>query len=307
MIIYDEANANTLDADDARKMENFGENFGVMRDSIVLAIEKRHIIQQADTVIYDMRWLKKMNYQLVITGAGFGQSNLVGELTDTYTGISTPVNPEGNTVINFTVNNAPASAAVNRFRIILYQPSVLPLQFISATAAPSGKKVKLEWTVGQQANVQQYAIEKSADGQSFEQVDAQPAQNCSSPACVYAWTDANAWAGYNYYRIKAVDYNGRTQYSTVVKAKMENTGGTQFSSFINGSVIYCALHTAEKANYSFRLHHINGQLLLKKDFYHSGNRTNYQFAIPQQLPAGMYQVTISSQGKTGSTQKILLR
>jgi len=47
---YDTSFSNNIDALDARKMSNPGENIGMMRGTGVFAIERRHTIQNADTI-----------------------------------------------------------------------------------------------------------------------------------------------------------------------------------------------------------------------------------------------------------------
>ena len=112
-------------------------------------------------------------------------------------------------IVTFTNVSLPNNAV---FTFIVKDAILLPLNFLSFTAQlGANQQVNLEWQTSDETNVSHFVIERSTDGSSFTpigQVNFGPANN-------YAFTDNNAVAGKNYYRIESVDNDGYTQYSSV--------------------------------------------------------------------------------------------
>jgi hypothetical protein len=112
-------------------------------------------------------------------------------------------------IVTFTNVSLPNNAV---FTFIVNDAILLPLNFLSFTAQPgANQQVNLEWQTSDETNVSHFVIEHSTDGSSFTPIGQMNAGSASS----YAFTDNNAVAGNNYYRIESVDNNGYTQYSTV--------------------------------------------------------------------------------------------
>ena len=65
MILFDDFYSNAVDGYDARKMTNFGENFGITKNNVLLAIEKRQIIRTDDSITYEMTGLKNIQYKIL--------------------------------------------------------------------------------------------------------------------------------------------------------------------------------------------------------------------------------------------------
>ena len=114
-------------------------------------------------------------------------------------------------IVTFTNVSLPNSAV---FTFIVKDAILLPLNFLSFTARlDANQQVNLEWQTSDETNVSHFAIERSTDGSSFTPIG----QVNFGLANSYAFTDNNAVAGNNYYRIESIDNDGYTQYSTVVE------------------------------------------------------------------------------------------
>ena len=72
-VVFDEDFSNNTDGDDATKMLNSGENFGVKRNNKSLAIEARQPVSRPDTIFYDLHNLKQQDYRLVFTPKNISQ------------------------------------------------------------------------------------------------------------------------------------------------------------------------------------------------------------------------------------------
>src|SRR5664279_1839868 len=82
---YDASYSNAVDGMDARKMSNFSENIGMLRGTSTLVIERRHTIDNADTIFYKMWNIRhEETYQLEFIASNLDHPGLLGYLEDSY-------------------------------------------------------------------------------------------------------------------------------------------------------------------------------------------------------------------------------
>jgi Secretion system C-terminal sorting domain len=95
-------------------------------------------------------------------------------------------------------------------------PAPLPvtISYFSASGATGG--IKLTWLVASELNVNRYEVERSANGKTFTKIGQVSASGLST----YTYLDAAYQTGSNYYRLKAVDNDGKYKYSVVVLFKV---------------------------------------------------------------------------------------
>lgn len=91
----------------------------------------------------------------------------------------------------------------------------LPVTFMGVVANRTNNEVDLKWEVGTEVNVKEYEVERSMNGGSFTTVG----QVSAAGKNLYAYTDVINEKSTFYYRLKSVDYDGRTKYSGIVKVK----------------------------------------------------------------------------------------
>ena len=116
--------------------------------------------------------------------------------------------------------NIPGSYAADRFRIVFTPALVLPVTFTSIKAYQQNNTINVEWKVDNENNIKQYEVEQSADGNLFTLLSVVAATVNGGHQASYLVTDTHPVTGYNYYRVKSVDDNGKTAYSSVVKVLM---------------------------------------------------------------------------------------
>lgn len=108
---------------------------------------------------------------------------------------------------------------------------ILPLHWVSFDITPREHSAKLKWVTTQEQGVSYFEIEKSLDGKQFSPVIQVSAQNNKAGNGIYEFTDALADNDNKcYYRIRSVNDNGSSAYST-----------TQFVLF-NTTAINCQLN-----------------------------------------------------------------
>ena len=102
----------------------------------------------------------------------------------------------------------------------------LPVNFIGLVATRNNNLVSLRWDVSEEINVQQYEVERSANGSSFNTVGVVPSKGKS----IYSFTDANAGTGNIFYRVKSKDIDGKFKYSGII---LLHGSGNSYSNTLN--------------------------------------------------------------------------
>ena len=212
--------SNDIDSMDTRKIYNSAENLAIISNNEKLVIERRQELSATDTINYQITNVTNQKYRLVFTASGVENSAVNGFILDSYTKIATPLNSDGDTQLDFTVSSDAASKVANRFKVIFRPLQTTPVTIASVKASVQNDKVSIDWNVENQSSMKQYEVERSVDGKNFTQIAEVAANNNSSAS--YNWLDENAAQGNNYYRIRSVDVNGKTEYSSIVKAQISN-------------------------------------------------------------------------------------
>jgi hypothetical protein len=117
---YHDNNANTVDKEDARKLNGSAETVAFIREGNTLAIERRKTIASNDTSFVYLAQMKKQSYRFEISAQNMGNTNMIAVLKDNYAAANNnmPLDLQGTTTVDFSINNDPASFAANRFSIV---------------------------------------------------------------------------------------------------------------------------------------------------------------------------------------------
>ena len=94
-----------------------------------------------------------------VASLGGETTGLLGKLLDKYLSSETPVNLDGITRVDFTVNSDPASSTADRFKLVFYSTGLLPVTFTSIKAYEQNSNVMVEWKVSDQLNIAKYEVE----------------------------------------------------------------------------------------------------------------------------------------------------
>ena len=163
--------------------------------------------------------------------------------------------------------------------------------WLKAGAQLLGKQVLISWTIGNETNISNYAVEHSTDGLSFTRVVAWVNAGAGAAAeKMYEARDRLPEKGINYYRIRQTANDGSISYSVLLQVKI--TDAPDFilwpSPASNQVYVQHRQHVERLECYS-----ANGQLL------YNAKPGNERHTIPvQHWPAGIYQVKITTAGGT---------
>lgn len=108
------------------------------------------------------------------------------------------------------------------FTVAINSTTPLPVTWLDFTAQDKGNAVQLDWGTGVEINNSHFNIERSTDGTYWEVIGSMSGQGDKQTSTYYTFTDKFPAVGYNYYRIKQVDYDGNYSYSKVEMVVFSN-------------------------------------------------------------------------------------
>ena len=104
-VVFGNSYANVINADDAVKMLNPGENFIITRQNKNLAVETRSNIGQKDTIFYTLNNLEKQTYRLLFAPENMAEPGLHAYFVDKYLSKTIALSLTDNNVFNFVVTS----------------------------------------------------------------------------------------------------------------------------------------------------------------------------------------------------------
>lgn len=303
---YDDSYSNGL-GDDAFKMNNFGENFGIVRLSSKLAIEQRKKIFATDTTFFAMWNMQQRAYSLIITPSNLNHPGLLGFFEDSYLGTSTPISLNDVNTFNFSVNSTPASYATNRFRVVFKNPDLIALatNFVNVSGRLAGSAVEVKWSVENESAMNQYTVERSTDRVNYTAIqNVQPYNTAGTKS--YIVNDPNFSKGDNFYRIKATGVAGETQYSVIVKVTT-STSSEDILVYPNPVVnqkLNVSIPSQMSGKYIFDLISINGGVQPLGTAMVSSSQSTQVVQLPKTLAPGVYRLRIIMPDNTSVVKTI---
>ena len=108
-----------------------------------------------------------------------------------------------------SANNLRDSTSIPVFII----PNILPVTYASFNVQQVSKQTLLRWVIATETNINFYSVERSADGSAWTSIGTTQALGINNEE--YDFYDQSPMNGVNYYRIQAVDSDGRFTYSDV--------------------------------------------------------------------------------------------
>lgn len=90
--------------------------------------------------------------------------------------------------------------------------TILPVNLLYFTATPQQSNVKLDWASSKAWDFSHYELERSTDGITFDYLNTIDAEENTNWIVNYSYTDRQPLSGISYYRLKAVDIDGKFEY-----------------------------------------------------------------------------------------------
>jgi ELWxxDGT repeat protein len=164
----------------------------------------------------------------------------------------------------------------------------LPVRLTDFTVVPRINDALLQWSTRQEINSKNYTVQRSYDGQHFDDIGIVNANGTTSLVSKYSFTDPgimNSGKSIVYYRLKVLDKDGKSVLTNIISLKIK--GNTQWSLKL--------LSNPVNDYVSLLLNDVSGRLQLSvRDiagrivYTTSMENVNGQVSLPVTLQKGMY-------------------
>lgn len=104
----------------------------------------------------------------------------------------------------------------------------LPVELLYFTAKRKDSKVMLDWSTASEINNAFFEVQRSSNNEVFETINIVNGAGNSTTVISYHDEDLKPFEGTSYYRLRQVDYDGKSEYSQTVAVKFDE-GKNPFS------------------------------------------------------------------------------
>ena len=194
----------------------------------------------------------------------------------------------GKYIFQFKVFNSAGDSAIATVNVLAL--GVLPVTLIDFTAKNNNDKIALQWKVASEINLKLYAIERSSNGQTFENIGTVNAVNLFTDNGNYNFDDNFPLQGINYYRLVMVDKDGTTKYSKIISASQNNATSfklNKLSLSANNNNFNIGINSNYQQEIQVVLSDVNGRLLFRKSITLQKGFNNVDNKIPA-INTGVY-------------------
>lgn len=178
---------------------------------------------------------------------------------------------------------------------IVNEESLLPIHFTGFTARAQAGGVQLQFTNVSEKEVRHYDVQRSVNGQDFENIMQLTPQKNNGSEVTYRWLDAAPPAGDVWYRIKGLEADGTINFTPQLQVNLAGATNelTVYPNPVRGRAIVWK-STLPKGTYSVHVSGANGQQVTHQTITHSGGMRTKTIYLPAGLQPGIYRLQISN-------------
>ncbi|MCC6720605.1 MAG: T9SS type A sorting domain-containing protein [Bacteroidia bacterium] len=180
---------------------------------------------------------------------------------------------------------------VNKYGGVSYSGlTVLPVKLISFNAKYDKETVNLDWTTASEINNSHFEVQRSNNKTDWTVVGTVKGNGNSSVIIKYNYSDkVGKLSGEIYYRLKQIDFDGKSEYSSIRVVSLNNTKVNIGKVYPNPANDIIKVNINTEGDYTIRLVDINGKEMLKQEGSSSIETLNIA-----DIPAGIYFVKIEN-------------
>jgi hypothetical protein len=258
-------------------------------------------------------WLfETTNRIMFVYGGGndFNDGFSVGVLTNGSTdfmSISVSTNTSNVSVANDNNTTWPGSGTA----YTINGSGTLPVSFLSISGYKDGKNNQLQWSTANETNNKGFEIQRSSDGTAFSVigfVNSLAADGNSTSVNNYSFIDKQVVANRQFYRLRQVDFDNHSQFSSIVRIEGEKPLSIRVEGiFPNpaGSLTQVMIASPGKERLTIVITDINGIRVMQKLVNVEAGRNNLPLHVSQ-LSSGTYTVQIiTASGKQESAKMVV--
>lgn len=201
-------------------------------------------------------------------------------------------------------SGTPTTGSVTRTGVSVFSPfslgntlngaNPLPVTFFDVKAFEKNSGVQVEWVNLTEKDLANYSVERSVNGRDFTAITTIAARSNQNDAQSYNNFDASPFAGTSFYRIKAVEVDGKISYSKLLKVEIGKTqkGIALYPNPVTGSDLTIGF-TAVKGQYTLGVVNSVGQKVFTQTLSHQGGTVSQSISLPASVKPGMYTMLLT--------------
>ncbi|MDZ7623558.1 MAG: T9SS type A sorting domain-containing protein [Ignavibacteriaceae bacterium] len=105
--------------------------------------------------------------------------------------------------------------------------TIIPVELVSFTASSNGKEVILNWSTASELNNQLFEVQRSFEGSDFASIGFVNGKGTTTERQNYSYRDKILANGIYSYRLKQIDYLGRSEFSDIIEIDLK-----QFNTYL---------------------------------------------------------------------------
>lgn len=121
-------------------------------------------------------------------------------------------------ITSFAFSGTGYSIATRKAGYVLMDVVALPVELTLFSADVQGTEILLTWSTASEINNRGFEIQKSTDNVNWNAIGFTGGQGTTTLTNKYTFRDKYPDVGKNYYRLRQSDYDGKSEYSSVVEA-----------------------------------------------------------------------------------------
>ncbi len=209
-------------------------------------------------------------------------------------------------IFQFKFVGNPSGTKVYLDNIYFWKGAPLPVTLSDFTVSKRGNSSVLNWKTSSELNNKGFAVERSANGADWVQLQFVNSNGNSNTTKQYSIVDNSPLQGTNYYRLKQIDFDGKLTYSSTVTVKFSGTGVVGFSFYPNPAKnkITVSLETIESKTASLQLINTDGKAVRNVVLNKQLSNTNVLMDVSN-VSKGVY-ILILRDGDFVKTSKVII-
>lgn len=188
------------------------------------------------------------------------------------------------------------------------EASAFPVEWMGFEASLRQSDAVLQWTTAREQNADVFAVERSADGIAFEEIGRVNARGNSDIPTDYAFTDRDvARNGLQrvYYRLRQVDTDGKTDFSSRVELALKQEAKLTLSVYPNPATDLVTIEPSGGEAMRITVISVNGQVMASFDPSEVAASGRVEINAADWAP-GIYLVSAES-GRKMVQEKLIVR
>lgn len=172
--------------------------------------------------------------------------------------------------------------------------ALLPIELLYLSATCEQNDVQIKWSTATELNNKEFELERSKDGIHYSTIAVLPGHGTSSTQHDYFFKDVDANNFTYYYRLKQIDYNGKTEYFNAVTDNTCQTKNSEISIYPNPANDVVTIKLENRGQTKIEIFNDCGQIVFDSEF---ADKNELEITTSD-LAVGVYAVRVSNQYKT---------